>query len=61
MQESISKPKLFKICEPEFRLPKENITLSTVFSKTQSNEPKNKRELKLYKSVIVFSKLSDRS
>jgi hypothetical protein len=43
MQESSSKPKLFKICENDFRMPKESLTLSTVFTRRQFGDQENKR------------------
>ena len=61
MLESSSKPKLFKICESDFKSPKENLILNTIFSRSQSGNPSDKRELKLYKDIIIFSKVSDRS
>lgn len=43
MLESHSKPKLFKICEAEFRYPKENLILNTVFMRSAYGSPTDKR------------------
>ena len=60
MEEAGEKPKLFKICDPEFRAPKEKVILSSTFSKLPSPSPL-KYELKLYKTMISATKIASRS